>query len=102
MIFVVCIKADIDKAVAAAKKAFQRGSVYRSMDASARAKLLWKYVKTSHHPFFCLTFLIQKFTFAHSRQLADTLGYIFIVLSLFTGWPICLNVTPIHWLAWSH
>lgn len=56
MIFVVCIKADIDKAVAAAKKAFQRGSVYRSMDASARAKLLWKYVKTSHHPFFLFDF----------------------------------------------
>jgi len=35
-------KADIDRAVAAAKKAFERGSVYRKMDASARGKLLSK------------------------------------------------------------
>ncbi|XP_046432159.1 aldehyde dehydrogenase 1A1-like [Neodiprion fabricii] len=35
-------KADVDKAVAAAKKAFARGSVWRSMDASARGALLYK------------------------------------------------------------
>ncbi|XP_033332496.1 aldehyde dehydrogenase 1A1 isoform X1 [Megalopta genalis] len=33
-------KADVDKAVSAAKKAFQRGSVWRNMNASARAKLI--------------------------------------------------------------
>lgn len=33
-------KADVDLAVAAAKKAFARGSVWRVMDASARGKLL--------------------------------------------------------------
>lgn len=42
--FYIISKADVDKAVVAAKKAFERGSVYRSMDASARGKLLWKYV----------------------------------------------------------
>ncbi|KAJ8961514.1 hypothetical protein NQ318_014764 [Aromia moschata] len=35
-------QADIDVAVAAAKTAFARGSVWRSMDASARGKLLHK------------------------------------------------------------
>ncbi|XP_043284639.1 retinal dehydrogenase 1-like [Venturia canescens] len=35
-------KADIDKAVAAAKKAFARGSVWREMDASARGVLISK------------------------------------------------------------
>ncbi|XP_067010826.2 aldehyde dehydrogenase 1A1-like [Anabrus simplex] len=35
-------KADVDKAVAAARAAFRRGSPWRSMDASARAKLMHK------------------------------------------------------------
>lgn len=35
-------KADVDIAVAAAKKAFARGSEYRKLDVSARGKLLWK------------------------------------------------------------
>ncbi len=35
-------KADVDKAVAAAKKAFARGSVWRRMDASERGRLLNK------------------------------------------------------------
>lgn len=33
-------KADVDLAVAAAKKAFARGSEWRNLDASARGKLL--------------------------------------------------------------
>lgn len=37
-------KADIDLAVAAAKQAFKRGSEWRNLNASARGKLLWKYV----------------------------------------------------------
>ena len=36
-------KADVDKAVAAAKEAFKRGSTWRKMDASARGKLLNKF-----------------------------------------------------------
>lgn len=35
-------KEDVDKAVAAAKKAFELGSVWRTMDASARGKLMHK------------------------------------------------------------
>lgn len=35
-------KADIDKAVAAAKTAFKRDSAYRQLDASARGQLLYK------------------------------------------------------------
>lgn len=35
-------KADVDIAVKAAKEAFKRGSEWRKMDASARAKLLNK------------------------------------------------------------
>lgn len=35
-------KADVDIAVAAAKKAFERGSEYRKMDASVRGKILLK------------------------------------------------------------
>ncbi len=35
-------KADVDKAVAAAKEAFKLGSIWRTMDASARGKLLYK------------------------------------------------------------
>lgn len=36
-------KADVDKAVAAAKKAFARGSEWRNLDASARGKLMRKF-----------------------------------------------------------
>lgn len=36
-------KADVDLAVAAAKKAFARGSVWRKMDGSARGYLLNKF-----------------------------------------------------------
>ncbi|XP_043461545.1 retinal dehydrogenase 1-like [Leptopilina heterotoma] len=36
-------KADVDRAVAAAKKAFARGSEWRKMDASGRAKLMNKF-----------------------------------------------------------
>lgn len=36
-------KADVDKAVAAAKEAFKRGSPWRCMDASERGRLLFKY-----------------------------------------------------------
>ncbi|UYV65183.1 ALDH1A2 [Cordylochernes scorpioides] len=36
-------KADVDKAVSAAKAAFKRGSPWRTMDASARGQLLSKY-----------------------------------------------------------
>ncbi|CAG2179854.1 unnamed protein product, partial [Oppiella nova] len=35
-------KADIDKAVAAARNAFKRNSVWRSMDASQRGRLIFK------------------------------------------------------------
>jgi aldehyde dehydrogenase (NAD+) len=35
-------KADIDLAVEAAKKAFKRGSEWRNMDQSARARLMHK------------------------------------------------------------
>jgi len=35
-------KADVDLAVKAAKKAFERGSTYRNLDASARGQLLWR------------------------------------------------------------
>lgn len=35
-------RADVDLAVAAAKKAFARGSEWRNMDASGRGKLIWK------------------------------------------------------------
>ena len=35
-------KADVDLAVAAAKKAFAHKSTYRNMDASRRGELLWK------------------------------------------------------------
>jgi len=35
-------KADVDKAVEAAKKAFALGSTYRTMDASARGRLLYR------------------------------------------------------------
>jgi acyl-CoA reductase-like NAD-dependent aldehyde dehydrogenase len=35
-------KADVDKAVKAAKDAFKRGSTYRKMDASERGRLLYK------------------------------------------------------------
>ena len=36
------LQADVDKAVAAAKKAFELGSPYRTMNASARGRLLGK------------------------------------------------------------
>lgn len=36
-------QADVDKAVAAARKAFKRGSTWRRMDASKRGKLIYKF-----------------------------------------------------------
>ena len=41
--FPVMLKADIDKAVAAAKEAFKLGSPWRRMDASERGRLLNKF-----------------------------------------------------------
>ena len=38
-----CFQADVDKAVAAAKEAFKRGSTWRRMDASERGQVLLKY-----------------------------------------------------------
>jgi acyl-CoA reductase-like NAD-dependent aldehyde dehydrogenase len=38
------IQADVDIAVAAAKRAFARNSVWRSMDASDRGKLMLKVI----------------------------------------------------------
>lgn len=35
-------RADVDIAVSAAKKAFERGSAWRTLDASARGKLINK------------------------------------------------------------
>lgn len=38
-------KADVDKAVAAARKAFEIGSEWRSMDVSARGQLIHKFAQ---------------------------------------------------------
>ena len=35
-------QADVDKAVAAAREAFKRGSTWRTMNASARGRLIYK------------------------------------------------------------
>lgn len=40
--YVYLFQADIDVAVAAAKEAFKLGSPWRTMDASARGRLLYK------------------------------------------------------------
>ena len=40
---IMYFQADVDKAVAAAKEAFKRGSPWRTMDASDRGRLLYKY-----------------------------------------------------------
>lgn len=42
MVFIIHVQADIDLAVAAAKKAFHRYSEWRTMDASNRGRLLLK------------------------------------------------------------
>lgn len=50
-------KTDIDLAVKAAKKAFERGSTWRNMDASARGRLMNKWVVTINNIFkrcFCV------------------------------------------------
>ena len=41
-LLMLAVKADVDKAVSAAKAAFKRGSPWRTMDASARATLMNK------------------------------------------------------------
>ena len=41
----VIIQVDVDKAVAAARAAFTRGSVWRKMDASARGEIIYKVIK---------------------------------------------------------
>lgn len=46
-------KADIDIAVKSAKKAFERGSEWRKMDASARGKLIYKYEKKKKRENVC-------------------------------------------------
>lgn len=43
MFILIFFKADVDKAVAAAKEAFKLGSPWRRMDASKRGKLLMKF-----------------------------------------------------------
>lgn len=46
-------KADIDLAVKAAKKAFERNSPWRTLDASARGRLINKLVKFAFDPKKC-------------------------------------------------
>ena len=42
LFFLFLLKADVDKAVQAAKEAFKLGSPWRTMDASQRGRLLYK------------------------------------------------------------
>lgn len=74
-------KADVDLAVAAANKAFKRGSEWRKLDASARGKLLWKSVWPKFYWFCCFA----KCDF----------------LCLCLDWPICSNATSRLWQLWS-
>ena len=42
ILFLLNFQADVDKAVAAARKAFEFGSPWRTMDASKRGALIYK------------------------------------------------------------
>lgn len=79
-------KADVDKAVAAAKAAFKRGSPWRRMDASKRGTLLYK-----------LSDLLEKnITYLASLETLDSgkpykavygeLGFAINVLRYYAGW----------------
>ena len=56
-------KADIDKAVKAARKAFEIGSEWRSMDASARGQLIHKLAQLMRRDIDYLSVRINIFRF---------------------------------------
>lgn len=58
----MAFKADVDLAVAAAKKAFSLGSEWRKLEPSARGKLINKYNKIKFTSFRTLQNYIYKIT----------------------------------------
>ncbi|OXU22283.1 hypothetical protein TSAR_006021 [Trichomalopsis sarcophagae] len=79
-------KADVDKAVAAAKKAFARNSPWRTMDASARAKLMHKLADLMERD---IDYLASIETLDNGKTFADSKGDISAsieCLRYYAGW----------------
>ncbi|KAK6633449.1 Retinal dehydrogenase 1 [Polyplax serrata] len=79
-------KADIDKAVAAARAAFKIGSPYRSMDASARGRLMLKLADLIDRD---RDYIAKLETYNNGKPLTDAMGemwYCAQVLRYYAGW----------------
>jgi len=79
-------KADIDKAVAAARAAFKLGSKWRTMDASARGRLMNKFADLMERD---IEYLTQLETLDNGKPLADAKIDIMIAINTFryyAGW----------------
>jgi len=79
-------KADIDKAVAAARAAFKIGSPYRSMDASQRGRLMLKLADLIDRD---LQYIAQLETYNCGKPLTDAQGEIWYsanIIRYYAGW----------------
>jgi aldehyde dehydrogenase (NAD+) len=79
-------KADVDKAVAAAKKAFAVGSPWRSMDASARGRLMHKVADLVERD---ADYIASLETLDNGKLVTDAraeIGWVCDVIRYFAGW----------------
>jgi len=80
-------KADVDKAVAAARAAFKGGSEWRTMDASARGKLIFKLAELIERD---RKYLADLETLDNGKPVGDSdfdIGYALDTFRYFAGWP---------------
>lgn len=79
-------KADVDKAVAAAKEAFKRGSPWRRMDASERGRLLFKYADLMERDKDYLASLETLDNGKPYTSSADDIKFAIKVVRYYAGW----------------
>ena len=78
-------QADVDKAVKAARQAFQIGSTWRTMDASERGRLLTKLADLMERDRLLLAVSIN----LHQRE---TVGKLLGAFTIQTGWSVCFTI----------
>ncbi|GBO10955.1 Aldehyde dehydrogenase, mitochondrial, partial [Araneus ventricosus] len=81
-------KADVDKAVAAAKEAFQNGSVWRTMDASQRGRLLNKFADLVERD---TEYLANLNVLENGKPFKDSVGDVMFAVATFRYYAGCAD-----------
>ncbi|KAF8766707.1 Retinal dehydrogenase 1 like protein [Argiope bruennichi] len=81
-------KADVDKAVAAAKEAFKNGSVWRTMDASQRGRLLNKFADLVERD---TEYLANLNTLENGKPFKDSVGDVMFACATFRYYAGCAD-----------